>query len=749
MKTALLYAISFASLLLTAGLAHAQGVVIDPAGRPVALELRRHHVAADVQEQVAVVTVAHEFFNPGRSTVEGTFLFPLPPEAQVSRFSMDVNGQELTGELLSADEARQIYEEIVRKTLDPALLEMADYRTFRARVFPIPPGETRKLTLRYDATLTREGQTVTFRYPMQGTLTWRGVGMPPPPPMPRPRQEGPRREHGEIPSQQSLMEFTINSATGVQNVYSPSHEVEIDRPNNRRASVSFEATNALDGRDFVLYYTLSDSDVGATLLTHRPYGDRPGYFMLLIDPPVEMDEAQIQPKDVVFVLDTSGSMAGEKMEQAKEALRYSLNRLGPRDRFGLVAFSSDVDAFRDALAPPTSREDALYFVDQLEARGGTNINNALLAAMEMLDGSENGTVIFLTDGLPSTGITDEGQIRTNVQQANNKVKLFAFGVGYDVNTRLLDGLAREAGAFADYISPEENIEERVGSFYEKVRYPVMTNLTLDLDGVDAFALAPGALPDLYKGSQLIVAGRYRRPGAATLRLRGQVEGETATRRYTFRFPERERERDFVARLWATRRVGQLLDAVRMQGENAELKEEIVALAKEFGLVTPYTSYLVREEEEFADQRIRQQQFNMDASADLDAITASPPAAEALQQTSGAGAVRASKAIREMQEAETVEAAPAERDVANVQGRLMLRTRESAWIDSEFDGEKDEAVQIKFASDAYFAFLRLYPEAMDFAKLGEAVTFRFGDVFVEIGEAGKTDMTETELRALFE
>ena len=760
----------FSTLLLASG-AQAQGVVVGPDGHPAALALEMHRVQADVQEQVAVVTVEHVFKNTTGGTIEGQFLFPLPPEAQVSRFTMEVDGEELVGELLEADEARQIYEEIVRKSLDPALLEMADYRTFRASVFPIPPGEERRITLRYDATLPKEGQTVVFRYPMQGDLSARGAFFP----TPRPRRpmapgagngnqgERPRPSQDAETSGQTMIEVDLQTASGLRNIYSPSHEIDLRQRRDGEATVTFEADHVLDGRDFVLYYSLDDAEIGATALAHRPYSDRPGYFMLLVSPEAEVDASRVQQKDVVFVLDTSGSMAGEKMEQAKEALAYCLNRLGERDRFGLVAFSSDVDAFRDDLAEtetdPASgagqavRDDALYFVDQLEARGGTNINEALLTALDLLDGSERGMVVFLTDGLPSTGVTDEGAIRRNVDEANGAdVRVFSFGVGYDVNTRLLDGLSGQSGAFSSYVSPEENLEERVSAFYEKVRYPVLTDLEFDLDGADAYAFAPGTLPDLYKGGQLILTGRYRDPGEATLTLRGESESGNEALTYTFDLPDEEREQDFVARLWATRRVGALLEEIRMNGENEELKDEIVALAKEFGLVTPYTSYLVQEEEMMADQVGQMApppgtpRLRAGSAIQMDQVEAAPAPDAAMARTSGRQAVQMSKSIRAMQEASAAPATGSER-LANIEGRTLRLTDEGRWVDVEFE-EGDEVVEIQFASEAYFHLLRRYPDVQAFAKLGSDVLFHAGETFVRFGEEGKTALTEAEMESLF-
>jgi Ca-activated chloride channel family protein len=756
-----------ATLWLAAIKLHAQGIIVRPDFQPADLELRQHRVNADIQEQVAVVTVEHEFYNPSSTTVEGTFLFPLPQNAQVSRFSMNVDGKEMAGELLSADEARRIYEDIVRKSLDPALLEMADYRTFRARIFPIPPKATRRLTLRYDATLPIAGKTVTFQYPMQGALSHRGAGAPIRPlPAPQPPERDQAREPERTRSQQSAIHVQINTATAVKNIYSPSHRVEVKQESDRRATVAFAANNAIDGRDFLLYYALDPNEIGATLLAHRPYTDKSGYFMLLISPQVNPEATQVQGKDLVFVLDTSGSMAGEKIQQAKAALRYCLQRLGRRDRFGLVTFSSEARKFRHELATLDARDEALYHIDRLEATGGTNINEALLAAVDLLRNSQNGQsmIIFLTDGLPSTGVQNEGEIRRNLQNANrNGARIFSFGVGFDVNTRLLDGLAKTSHAFSDYISPQENIEEKVSTFYEKVRYPVMSNIEYSFRGVETHGLSPQRLPDLFKGGQIILAGRYREGGRGTLVLRGVVGAERlgGDRRefhYDFTFPRQEREQDFVARLWATRRAGDLLDEIRLQGENPELKNEVIALAKEFGLVTPYTSYLVQEEESLTFQESRLQQpdrlMTLSRAGNGGRREALQPAAasamrDAMNQASGAGAVQMSKSIRAMKSAEVAsEAEPKRVGLVSIQGNTLRQQADGTWMDGDYK-TGDATIKLTFASEAYFAFLRVFPEAREFCKLGSKVIFKFRGKFVQIGDSGEKQITETRWREIFQ
>jgi len=355
--------------------------------------------------------------------------------------------------------------------------------------------------------------------------------------------------------------------------------------------------------------------------------------------------------------------------------------------------------------------------------------------------------------LPSSGVTDEGQIRRNLKNANrNDVRVFTFGVGFDVNTRLLDGISREHHGFADYISPQENIEEKVSGFYDKVRYPVMSAIEYEFRGAEVRSLSPGRLPDLFKGGQIILTGRYQSPGRTTLVLRGMSGERRQSFQYDFELPERERQQDFVARLWATRRVGDLLEEIRVNGENDELKNEVVALAKEFGLVTPYTSYLVKEEEAIARNFGRSPGVHgaptpmLMQSLDLDAAAA-PPSAESFKMTTGAGAVQASSRLREMKQAE-VDPTTQQQGIVAISGRTMVLSPEGVWMDSEFKPVM-KAVQLAFASEAYFNFLRLYPEARSFCKLGQKVIFKFRNQFVQVGEAGKKQMSEAELRKLFE
>ncbi len=718
-------------------LAFAQGIIVPRVPGNGGLELTKHIIDAEMHENIAVVNVEHEFYNNSSATVEGDFYFPLPKEAQVSKFSMIVDGKTMTGEMLPQEEARRIYEDIVRRMMDPALLEMADSRWFRARLFPVPSHAKRTIKLRFDATLSRNGNTVQFDYPLHGQLSSRGnfVG---PMPLPRVQEESMRPVRRPEEPVATRISVKLNSTAAIKNIYSPTHKIDVDRRDDEHATVECTA-NANGNSTFQLYYSLDAADLGMTVLSYRPRSDEAGYFLLLASPSFESGETREVAKDVVFVLDCSGSMAGEKMTQARNALRFCLQRLGPDDRFGVVDFSSNARLFAPQLRQGRQAvQDALGYVDRLEATGGTNINEALLAGLDLLRGSDNATIIFMTDGLPTSGITDEGEIRRNVKKVNRAgLRLYTFGVGYDVNTRLLDGLAKENAAFADYIAPQENIEERVSGFYDKISHPAMSDLKCSFDGGNVSSKHPAKLPDLFRNDQLTLFGRYATAERVTINLSGKL-GE-ARREFiqAVNFPERAEENDFIARLWATRRVGDLLEEIRLNGENAELKKEIETLAVKYGIVTPYTSYLAQED----DARLSA----VESPAPMIMMDRAAASGAAMQAVSGEAAVNFSKSVSKLKEAEVVDAKPASLRV--IKGVKMQQQNDSAWRDVNYK-KGDKTLKIAFASPAYFALIKSYPDVKEFCKLGQHVVFKYRNVFVEIDRDGAQQMSEAEFRKAF-
>ncbi len=705
-------------LILPAALL-SQGFIIPgptlPRQTPAPL-LSEHAVTARISDQAAQVTVSQIFKNSSARPLEGTYYFPLPDGASVSDFRMIVDGKVMKGELLPKDKARQIYEDIVRRRRDPALLELVGYNLFSASIFPIPPGGERKIILEYTSLLPRDNNLIDFTYPLHRS--------------------------GASQARFSL-EVDIASSHGLGSVYSPSHSVDIVRRDERHATVTWEsATGSEEKGSFRLFFSPSDQDIGVSLLSHPPRPGEEGYFLLLVSPATKREAREIINKDILFILDISGSMTGEKLSQAKEALSWCISRLGSNDRFNIIAFSTETRSFSDRLVPVSRREEALRFLEGLDAAGGTNIDAALQTALGMEFAKDRAaSIIFLTDGLPTVGERDAGTILDRVKQNNQaNLKIFPFGLGYDVNTFLLDRLAADCQAVSDYVEPQESIEATISSFYAKISRPVLTDLKIEIRGVETQDIFPRRLPHLYSGSQLTLLGRYSSGGRARVFLTGKMNGRPRSFTYEVDFGKKEESHPYLAHLWATRKIGFLVDEIRLHGENEELKNEIIRLSRKYGVVSPYTSYLVQEDE---------------TPRPLHAVPVS-----ALDRTekgkvqqyiiggvqptvSGVDAVKMSKRTREMKEAESASDAAL---IRTVEGVLFV-LRDSVWVDSRYRDE--EVLRIPYDSDTYLNFALTFPETARFLTLGERVIFKFKDRFISIGKEGKKNLSEEEIRKLFE
>lgn len=705
------------------------------------LEVTYHHVKVKIDGQVAVTSVDEEFYNPNAQRLEGTYLFPIPKGAQIDKFSMDIGGRQVEAELLPADKARSLYEEIVRKLRDPALMEYADRDVFRVRIYPIEPNGRKHITLSYTQVLKSDSGVVGYVYPLN---TEKFSAKP-------------------IPSVSIQVELA--SDRPLKSIYSPSHSVEIKRHGEDRATIGYEAKDALPNTDFALYFAPEKAEVGVNLLAHKT-GDEDGYFLLLASPGMEAQEKKVLPKDVAFVLDTSGSMAGRKLEQAKKALEFCVENLGSNDRFELIRFSTEVEPLFGKLVSASEEHcrQAEAFIKELKPMGATAIDDALLKALALRSAQDTDrpfVVIFLTDGMPTIGTTDEGQILADVRKANvGQTRIFCFGIGADVNTHLLDRITEETRAFSQYVLPDEDLEVKVSSFFSKIKDPVLANPSLEFTGnVRVNKLYPSPLPDLFRGDQLVLVGRYSGHGPSAIILAGTVNGAKRKFTYEVNFPDRAEEHEFIPRLWATRRVGYLLDQIRLNGESAELRDEVTDLARRYSIVTPYTAYLILEDEDrrrvplalqslprlYSDAGARNEAAQNwgDYKKDVAGEKALAGArygfalrnADVASAAAVSGAVEANRALGLSVLAQSVGAnsAPAEDSKARlanysqpgqlVAGKNFFQNTSNQWVDTlaqKFQNAKRERIQ--FNSAEYFQFAAAHPRALPWLALGQNVQF---------------------------
>jgi Ca-activated chloride channel family protein len=655
-----------------------------------------YRMEAVIDAQVATTTVTQVFANRGFGNGEAVFLFPLPSGATPTGLALWIDGEPVQGEVLPADEARAKYEEIVRFLRDPALLEFADQGLVRLSVFPIPEGGERTVRLEYTEVLPADQGLVRYHHPL-GRET-RGLA--------------------EIESLTARIE--IRSTEEIKAVYSPTHEVSVDRPDERTAVVGYESTTENAAGDFALYYSTAEDLVGLSLLTFREPGED-GFFLLLASPGLAADPADVVAKDVTLVLDHSGSMEGEKFDQAMEAARFVLDHLNEGDRFSLIVFSTTVEAYAERPRPWSEAAEAKRWLDRFAAEGSTDIDRALQAAFTGADAERTTYLLFLTDGLPTEGIIDTGEILERAAAAAPEtVRLFAFGVGWDVDTTLLDSLAEENHGTSTYVIPGEPVDEAVTGLYAKVSTPVLTGPEIDLGSAGAYDLYPVPLPDLFSGGQLVLAGRYREPGTFTITLTGEVNGEERT----FAFEEQRFTESggpsALPRLWATRKVGHLLREVRLEGPNDELIDQIVRLSIRYGIVTPYTSYLVTEDAPFGEARLRE---ISDQAVQYAATTTTA--------TTGQAAV--GQADTEGNLAAGDFAAPLGSEyleVVALSDAKVLRMSDDVWTDVLFDPNM-ATTRVPFLSDDYFALAAAHPDLAAALALGERVIVVWQGVAYEV------------------
>ncbi|HKG95073.1 MAG TPA: VIT domain-containing protein [Gemmatimonadaceae bacterium] len=731
-------------------------------------------VRVELADRVLRYEVRETFVNRGGALGEADYIFPLPPNAAFQDLRMTINGELVAGETMNAAEARRVYEEIVRRQRDPALVEWMGHGLLRTRIFPIAPGEEKQVVVRFQSVAEREGDALRVDY-FRGSRPGAGGGV----------DGGAPNVRGDEGTASSFALTYEGEQYG--SPYSPTHAIEVSDASSGRGRRTVRVRG--DARDLALLLPLRRSDRPAvTVLTYAPgsESDAGGFALITVSPPSRPRGARSEvPRDVTFVVDVSGSMSGRKIEQARAAGRQLLATLEPEDRFRIIDFSTDVRSFRDGFVPAT-RENlaaAARYVDDLQAEGSTNISGALDAALREPARGEGWSrgddrlplVLFLTDGEPTVGERDPARIAARAADRRGRARVFTFGLGSDVHAGLLEQLAVEGRGTAHFVRPDESVERAVSLVASRLTSPVLTDVRVRAEGagVRLVKMHPSEPADVFAGQDLVVLARYTGSGPARVRVEARTPSGPVDWTADADFPERERANPFVARLWATQRVGWLSAERRRQGGSAELDAEIRELGERYGIPTEFTSYFVREPGMVVDaqqQRAvvgsvmgggagmgRRTRVSSGGAGNAVAESAPPPSVatapaasardQAFERAKVAAEQRQATSLAAADSAARVTAGAAGRGAGaqrRVGNRIFTLSDRGVWTDSRARAEL-RTVRVKAYSDAYFKLIDRVGDLRAAFALGDRVLVAGAKVMVEVvPDAGVDALTDREL-----
>lgn len=556
--------------------------------------LKHTDVKASISGQLARVNVTQEFVNPGKENIEAVYKFPLPPGSAVDDMRMQVGGRMVIGKIKPREEARAIYDAARAAGQVASLLDQERPNIFTQSVTNIVAGATVKITISYVETVPYEDGSYSFTFPMvvgERYIPRDAHDSTPDAANVRPRRtpEGTRAGHD------LSMEVSLDAGVALGELASPTHAVDVTRASVHQAQVHLKDLAVIPNKDFILRYRVAADKIQDAVLTHN--GAKGGYFTLILQPPARVPVAEITPKEIVFVLDTSGSMMGFPIEKAKEAMKLAMDRLNPGDTFNLITFSGDEHILfpKPVPATPENVRKAQEFLLSRQGYGGTEMMKAIRAALDPSDAQDHIRVAcFMTDG----EVGNDMQIIAEVQKHPN-ARVFAFGIGSSVNHFLLDGMARYGRGEVEYVGLNDDGDAAARRFHERVRTPVLTDVSIDWGGLSVSEVYPKRIPDLFSAKPVVVTGRYTGAGRGAIHLRGKVHGKAFDRIVNVNLPASEPHNDVLATMWARAKVEDLMSqdwyGVQRGTPRPDLRESIQQLGLDYRLMTQYTSFVAVEE----------------------------------------------------------------------------------------------------------------------------------------------------------
>lgn len=694
---------------------------------PFPLEVKYHDVNVTIDGFTAKTKIDQVFFNPLNQRLEGQYIFPIPEGAVITGFKMYINGKEYKAELLDAEKAKKLYQEIVSKSKDPALLEYSGKNIYTLKIFPIEPRSERKIEIEYFQTLEYDGGTYKYLYPLN------------------------TEKFSSKALEKVSVAVDIKNKNKINGIYSPTHETKSERLDDNHFKSVYSENNIKPDKDYLLVIHTVPKGSVIDLMTYNS-SDKEKFFLLNFSVDESEFPAGYVPKDVVFVLDISGSMAGEKMTAAQSALVYCINRLRDKDNFQIIKFGTEAEKVFSSFmkADKKNKESAEQKIKKMEAMGGTNIDEALkLALKEKGEKDRPFYVVFITDGKPTIGERDDLKLVAGLDSSLIAGKrIFTFGIGYDINIHLLDKIALKTGGVRNYSPPNSEIEVNISSFFEKIEFPILTDVTVSTSGNIKFSKAyPNTKIDIFKGGVLTLAGLIEEGSSGKIIIKGKRNGKEVKFEKDVTISNDDTY-TFIPVIWSMRRVGHLLDLIRLNGESKELIDEVVYLAKKYGLITPYTAYLILEDEQLTGTPRPPLAPNL---KDAGGFPEANPQVfkeefDGMKNKEGKGSTTASETIRDYSGADQVNHRDWEKrnvDKDNKSGQYQTINLTDAagrafyenngiWIDSKLEKQGNMKLKkIKFESSEYFELAFSDKEAAQVLSLGRNVRFAYKGEIIEV------------------
>lgn len=588
-------------------------------GEPVGeCPLEHTDVQVDISGFIARVTLTQRYANPYETPIEAVYAFPMSEKGAVDRMTMKVGDRFIKGVIKERTEANRIYQEAKSQGKAASLLDQERPNIFTQRVANIMPGDAIEITLSYVEYLEYKDGEYAFAFPMvvgpryipgggskTAVLEDRHESSVRPTPQQHSGAQVPDADRitppvtpeGTRAGHDIALSVHLDAGVPVRDVRSELHEVDIWRRSESVSDLRLKNMASIPNRDFVLRYAVGGNQVDDAILAHNAGDD--GFFTLILQPPARVAPENVTPKEMIFIIDCSGSMSGFPLDKAREAMTAAITNMNPHDTFNLISFSGGLGYCFPAPVSNTDQNQrkALDYLDKLRGGGGTEMMPAIRAALANQNDRERLRIVcFMTDGF----IGNDMAILDAIQKHSGSARVFAFGIGNGVNRFLIEGMARAGRGASEIVTLESEGAEAASRFHERIHSPVLTDIDVDFGDLDVEEVFPDpkAMPDLFASQPLILKGRYAKAGDGVVTIRGNTANGPYERAVMVTLPKRAEEHDVLAPLWARTKIASIMETDWLGAQHGQprpdVKAAVTTLGLNYNLVTQYTSFVAVE-----------------------------------------------------------------------------------------------------------------------------------------------------------